>query len=326
MKNKIIGIALAAMVLAGCNGGFKKGEAGMQYKIISGNGGPTIKPGDFFTINFIIKTDADSVLASSYENGREVPQLMQKSQTKGDVFAGLAMLSEGDSAIIKTNIDSTSKGRPRQPGLKGKYMVYVIKVEKVIPKGNLSPEAFAAKYKDYLKSRADIAKKQEPAKIKKYIDDNKLKLTQTPSGLQYVITTQGTGIKPVAGDTVQVNYIGKFTSGKVFDTSIKSEAQKAKLQINPMNPYKPIKFPVGVAGMIPGWNEAFLLFNKGTKATMILPSNLAYGEQGNQIIGPFTPLVFDVELVDVIHPNPNAPKPVIPKMPVQQAPVHPAGK
>ena len=298
----------------------------MQYKIINDKGGPTLKPGDFFTINFVIKNDADSTLASSYETGREVPQLMQKSQSKGDIFAGLAMLSEGDSAIIKTNIDSASKGKPRQPGLKGKYMVYIIKVEKVIAKGNLTQEAFAAKYQGYLKSLADAAQKQEPVKIKKYIEDNKLKTTQTPSGLQYVITTQGTGIKPAVGDTVEVNYVGKFTNGKVFDTSIKSEAQKGKLPINPMNPYKPIKFPVGVSGMIPGWNEAFLLFNKGTKATLLLPSSLAYGERGNQAIQPFTPLVFDIELVDIIHPNPNAPKSAAPLMPGNQQPAKPVTK
>jgi len=43
-----------------------------------------------------------------------------------------------------------------------------------------------------------------------------------------------------------------------------------------------------------------MLLNKGSKATLILPSNLAYGEQGNQGIPPFTPLVFEVEMVNII--------------------------
>jgi len=63
--------------------------------------------------------------------------------------------------------------------------------------------------------------------------------------------------------------------------------------------------------MIQGWNEAFPLFSKGTKATLILPSSLGYGDKGSQQIPGFTPLVFEVELVDIIHPNPNAPKPVV---------------
>jgi len=96
------------------------------------------------------------------------------------------------------------------------------------------------------------------------------------------------------------------------------------MPINPMAPFKPIRFPLGVQGMIPGWNEGLQLLAKGAKATFVLPSSLAYGEQGNQQIPPFTPLVFDVELVDIIHPDPNAPKPksVIPPQPVQgQQPV-----
>jgi hypothetical protein len=66
--------------------------------------------------------------------------------------------------------------------------------------------------------------------------------------------------------------------------------------------------------MIPGWDEALQLMNKGTKATLIIPSKLAYGEQGYSVVPPFNPLVFDMELVDVVHPNPNAPKPAAPAL------------
>jgi FKBP-type peptidyl-prolyl cis-trans isomerase len=325
MKKGLIFLALASIGLASCNGGFKKGEGGMLYNIISDKSGPSIKEGDFVSINYIIKNDADSVLSSSYEMGHPAPQLMPKPHSKGDIIAGLALLSEGDSAIIKTNIDSLSKGQPRPQGLKGKYMIYVIKVEKVIAKGNLSDQVFQGRYMAYVKSLSDEAKKQEPANIQKYIADNKLKVSKTASGLNYIVTKEGAGPKPAQGDTVVVNYVGKFLNGKVFDTSIKSEALKAKIPVNPMNPFKPIRFPIGVAGMIPGWNEGMQLLSKGSKATFVIPSSLAYGEQGNGMIQPFTPLTFDVELVDIVHPDPNAPKPksMVPTQPVQvqQAPV-----
>jgi FKBP-type peptidyl-prolyl cis-trans isomerase FkpA len=320
MKRKLMFLALAAIGLASCNGGFKKGPGGLLYNIITDKPGPNIKPGDFISINFIIKNDADSVLASSYEMGHQAPQLIPKPQKAGDIFTGLSYLSEGDSAVLKVNIDSVSKGAPRQKNIKGKYVVYVIKVEKVISKGTQTEQAFNASYMAYMKSLSDVAKKEEPAKIKKYIADNNLKVTTTASGLNYVINTPGTGDTPKPGDTVVVNYTGKFLNGKVFDSSVKAEAVKGKLPINPMNPYKPIRFPIGVQGMIPGWNEGLQLFNKGTKATMVLPSNDAYGEQGYQQIQPFTPLVFDIELVDIIHPNPNAPKPVAPPIPMQAQP------
>jgi FKBP-type peptidyl-prolyl cis-trans isomerase len=196
--------------------------------------------------------------------------------------------------------------------------VYEITVDKVISKGNLSDDVFKGRLDAYLKTQTDADRKAEPLKIKKYITDNNLKVTTTPSGLSYVITSEGTGPKPAVGDTVAVYYVGKFVSGKVFDTNIKAEAQKAKMQINPMNPYKPLRFALGITGMIQGWNEALPLLNKGTKATLILPSSLAYGEKGNQQIPGFTPLIFDVELVDITHPNPNAPKPAAPPVPLVQ--------
>ncbi|HEY5326690.1 MAG TPA: FKBP-type peptidyl-prolyl cis-trans isomerase [Mucilaginibacter sp.] len=318
MKRKLGFLALAAIGLASCNGGFKKGDGGLLYDIVKDNSGQAIKEGDFVALNFVQKTDADSVLASTYENGSPVPLIMHKPQYKGDIYAGLMLLREGDSAIVKTNIDSTmAKGQPRPKGMKGKYTVFVIKVEKVIPKGNLGQEVFMGRCKAYIQTLSDIAKKQEPIKIQKYIADNSLKMNKTDSGLYYLVTKSGAGDKPVEGDTVVVNYTLKFITGKAVETSIKSDAIKYKLPINPMNPYKPIRFPLGTKGMIKGWDQGMRLLNKGSKAMFIIPSSLAYGEQGNGQVQPFTTLVFEIELVDIVHPNPNAPKPVVLIPPVQ---------
>lgn len=317
-------LAAAAIALASCNGGFKKGDAGLLYNIHLDKDGPSIKDGDFISVNIVAKTDADSVLFSTYDAGHPSYTVVQKSQTKGDIFSGLRMLSEGDSATIKINIDSTMKKGAAKPPFKGKYIVYEVKVLKVIPKGNLTDEVFNGRLQAYLKTEGDLMKKEEPVKIKKYITDSKLKFTQTPSGLYYIITQPGSGAQPAPGDTVVVNYTVKMLSGKIMETSIKAEAVKAKLPISPMNPYKPIRFPVGVAGMIQGMDEGIRLLNKGAKATLVLPSAIAYGERGSGQIQPFTTLVFDVELVDIIHPDPNAPKPVAPAPgtpPVQQHPV-----
>jgi FKBP-type peptidyl-prolyl cis-trans isomerase FkpA len=320
MKKRLMFLTLAAIGLASCNGGYKKGDAGLLYNIVVDKGGPSIKEGDFISVNIIAKTDADSVLFSTYDSGHPSFTVLPKSQAKGDVYSGLKMLSEGDSAIIKINIDSTMKKGAAKLPFKGKYIVYQVKVEKVISKGNLSDTVFNGRLQAYLKTETDRMKKDEPAKIKKYIADNKLSAKQTPSGLYYVITKPGSGPMPVSGDTVVVNYTVKSLANKVFESSVKSEALKAKLPINPMNPYKPIRFPLGAQGMIQGMDEGMHLLNKGATATLILPSALAYGERGNGQIQPFTNLVFNVELVDIIHPNPNAPKPapsMVPPMPSQ---------
>jgi FKBP-type peptidyl-prolyl cis-trans isomerase FkpA len=318
MKRNLMFLALATIGLESCNGGFKKGDNGMLYNINVDKSGPKIKQGDFLTVNLTIKNDADSLLVSTYDQGHAAPLMLQKSATKGDIFDALQLLAEGDSATIKVLVDSVYKGRPKPQGFKGKYLVYNVKVEKVIPKGTLTDQVFQSQVSDYMKKQNDVLKGQEPAKIKKYIDDNKLAVTKTATGLNYVITKPGTGALPVAGDTVTVNYVGKYVNGKVFDTNIKEEAVKGKLTINPMNPYKAISIPVGQGAVIPGWDQGLMLLNTGAKATFVIPSDLAYRDQGNQIIGPYTPLVFEVELVKITHPNPNAPKPVAPTAPTAQ--------
>ncbi|GAA4320683.1 hypothetical protein GCM10023149_20090 [Mucilaginibacter gynuensis] len=319
MNKKLMFLALAAIGLASCNGGFKQGSGGLLYDIHTDKDGPAIKEGDFVSLNMTLKTEGDSVLGSTYDMGRPAPQLIQKPQSKADFTNALLLLSEGDSATVKVNIDSViPKGQPRPPAIKGKYVIYQIKVEKVIAKGKLSDQVFNGRISDYMKQQTDAVKAKEPAIIEKYVKEKDLKVTKTASGLNYVITKPGSGPVPVVGDTVEVNYTGTLPTGKVFDTSVKEDAVKAKIN-DGMRQYAPIRIPVGEHKVIQGWDEGLLLLNKGAKATFVIPSSLAYGEQGAQgVIPPFTPIIFTVEVINIIKPNPNAPKPAAPAM--MQAP------
>lgn len=138
------------------------------------------------------------------------------------------------------------------------------------------------------------AKRQESGKSNKAAGDaflakNKAEkgVTTTASGLQYKVLTAGTGKKPTADDTVTVNYRGTLIDGTEFDSSYKRG--------------QPATFPV--KGVIPGWTEALQLMPVGSKWTIYLPSNLAYGENGaGNLIGPNAALVFDVELISIADP------------------------
>ena len=333
MKKNVVLLAVAALAFAACNGGFNKGDNGMLYKIYKDVPGANIKTGDFVSVNVIAKTDKDSLLFNSYDLGRPSQLLVAKPMYKGDLYTGLMMLSEGDSATLKIDADTLVKksGQPKPPGFKGKYFVYTLKIEKVLPKGNLTDKAFQDKIAQFFKAEGDKARAAEPIKIKNYIAAKNLKPITTPSGLNYVITQVGSGEKVAVGDTAVVDYTGRLMNSKekVFDTSIKEVAQKAGAPVyDKMRPYQPIKIEVGKKAVIPGWDEGLQLLNKGEKATFIIPSSLAYGEQGYGPIAPFSPLVFEVELKNIIHPDPNAPKRVVPQMPQmqQQAPSNPAVK
>jgi FKBP-type peptidyl-prolyl cis-trans isomerase FkpA len=281
MRKNLAIFVMAALAFAGCKSGLKQGPGGMLYSIHTDKSGQNIKEGDFISFNLILKTEGDSVLGSTYELGRPIRQLVQKEQHKGDLTTGMLMLSEGDSATIKLNIDSMfKKGMPKPPGIKGKYMVYEVKIDKVIPKGTLTDPLFQAKISEYFKKEADELKKAEPAQIKKYVADKNLKTTTTATGLQYVITKPGSGDNLKNGDTAVVNYTGKLLNGKLFDSSIKEEFVKAKAQFDPRRRFEPMRLPVGAGGVIKGWDEGLLLLNKGSKATFVIPSSLGWGEQG----------------------------------------------
>ena len=110
----------------------------------------------------------------------------------------------------------------------------------------------------------------------------------TESGLQYVVIEEGSGPKPMAADIVRVHYEGALTNGTVFDSSYdRGEPEEIPLDM-----------------VIPGWAEGIMLMNVGSKYRIILPSSLAYGERGaGQIIPPFSPLIFTVELLGIVEPE-----------------------
>jgi len=110
-------------------------------------------------------------------------------------------------------------------------------------------------------------------------------MTQTPSGLYFSITKTGSGSTPAKGDQVAVHYRGMLLDGTVFDSSYQRN--------------DPIRFPLGEGRVIPGWDEGIALLNKGAAAKLVIPSHLAYGEQGaGGVIPPNATLIFEVELVD----------------------------
>ena len=96
--------------------------------------------------------------------------------------------------------------------------------------------------------------------------------------------TKGEGAKPTLNDQVTTHYHGTLIDGTVFDSSVE-RGQTAT-------------FPV--SGVIKGWTEALQLMSVGSKWKLFVPYNLAYGERGaGANIGPFTTLIFEVELISI---------------------------
>jgi len=112
---------------------------------------------------------------------------------------------------------------------------------------------------------------------------NKEGVVTLESGLQYKVLTEGKGPQPGAEDVVKVHYTGSLINGEVFDSSVERG--------------EPVTFPLN--GVIAGWTEALQLMPTGSKWQLYIPSELAYGTNGNRSIGPNETLLFDVELIGI---------------------------
>jgi FKBP-type peptidyl-prolyl cis-trans isomerase FklB len=129
-------------------------------------------------------------------------------------------------------------------------------------------------------------------KGKNFLAENGKKegIVTTESGLQYRVISEGTGEKPAATDQVKVHYRGTTIDGKEFDSSFKRN-QPATFAAN---------------RVIKGWTEALQLMPVGSKYELFIPADLAYGPRGaGGDIGPNETLIFEVELLEIIQPEPK---------------------
>ena len=116
----------------------------------------------------------------------------------------------------------------------------------------------------------------------------------TSTGLKYIVIKKGSGKKSETGKFAEVHYTGWLLDGKKFDSS--------------RDRNETFEFTLGAKQVIKGWDEGVALMRIGDEFRLILPPELAYGENGaGEIIPPNATLVFDVELIGV-H---KATKPII---------------
>ena len=203
----------------------------------------------------------------------------EQSPTEQKVGYSLGyMMAEGNKeSVADLNIDTFEKGF--RDGFEGnKSALTKEQMEKVLTDYQKAQEE---KYVKDMETKTIENKTKGAA----FLAENAKKegVKQTASGLQYKVLTAGTGKSPKATDVVEVNYEGKLLDGTVFDSSYERG--------------EPVEFPLNQ--VIAGWTEGVQLMKEGGKYEFYIPSDLAYGEAGNQGIDPNSTLVFVVELLKV---------------------------
>jgi len=209
--------------------------------------------------------------------------LVEESNYKSDVNNAFRMMHLGDSATFIFDADTFFYHMGIKKPFEGKDLYLTFKLNEMIPKAEV--DAIMAEQEAQYNAYIEQARVVEDSLMQEYIAKNKIKVAPTASGLYFIPKKAGKGAQAMAGQKVAVHYVGKLLDGTEFDNSIKRG--------------EPLEFVLGQGRVIPGWDEGIAMMKEGEKAVLLIPSKLAYGESGNQVIPPCSPLVFDVELVKV---------------------------
>ena len=132
-------------------------------------------------------------------------------------------------------------------------------------------------------------KKIDEQKLQEYFRKQNIQPRKGPGGIYYVITKEGTGKQILAGETVTLNYTGRLLDGTVFDSNTDPAFRHAE----------PFVVEIGAGKVIRGWDKGIALLKKGSKATLYIPSRMAYGTEGAAHIPENSNLIFDVEVINV---------------------------
>lgn len=300
MKQFFYLAVVSTILLVSCNGGgsFKKGEKGMEYKIISAAGsGKTLQNGNFFEIQFqqtYKGADKDTVLYDSRKTTNQIAS-MDSAGMPPAYYKIFGQVKKGDSIIVKQLVDSVMKEGGNTPPFmkKGGHLIAYYKIINIYSNKESADSAYKiqmamAKVKDSLNALVQI--KKDDKIITDYLASKNIKAQKSPMGVYVEILQEGTGAKVTDSVGVKMKYTGKNFEGKPFDSNIDSQFHHTDLL--PVQMWAP--------RVIPGWVDGLRMLSKGTKARFYIPSSLGYGEQGQApVISPNENLIFDVEVVEL---------------------------
>jgi FKBP-type peptidyl-prolyl cis-trans isomerase len=248
--------------------GFTEAEPGVFYKLhVPGESGKKAGQDDFYEVKMQNKYAGKVFFDSEFQNSRGTLLVLSSASRY------FSVLSEGDSATFLL-----PGGDLNLPGMPDTGMVEMnVKIVSILTADEVQ------------KREADQdPDTEEEMLIEHYIGRNKMDVKPDSLGVFYSLMTEGSGKKPVTGDTVRIHYRGSLMSGQIIDDSHRLK--------------EPFMFIFGQEGQIlPGLQAALWHMKAGGKAKIILPSRLAFGTEGSStgIVPPHTPVVYELELVSV---------------------------
>ena len=299
---KVSIVLFGLVMMTACVDTTKKTPNGFEFKIIKEGDGVLAKAGEVMVFNYQMKDSKDSLWFNTDEEG--MPAALPIGDTTSlssepGMIQVFRMLSKGDSVtftmpipefftkvaggFVPPNVDTTRTLS---------FSVGVIDI--------MDMEGYQIFQTELMEKKSVAQLEKDGATIDSFLKDKGVESQKTAAGVRYVITQPGEGENVTSGQTVSINYTGTLLDGTFFDSNIKTVAE-ANGTYNPARePYAPYDVTVDQSSVITGWHDAIKALNKGAKATVYIPSPLAYGPQRrSEEILENSILVFELEIVDV---------------------------
>ncbi|MCK9480203.1 MAG: FKBP-type peptidyl-prolyl cis-trans isomerase [Bacteroidia bacterium] len=286
-SNWLVIIALVLAASCGTKSGFEKTKDGLQFKYLFRSDSKVLPQlGQILFINYIIKTEDDSTLFSTYDDLKRQDRIELQEPTfkGGDIFSALAMMSEGDSMAFLISADSFYL-KTRQEGQlpsnikTGSFLQFVIKLEKIVN----------AQDYDALKNRERYERLiKEVGEIDSFFKAKGWKDTKLDNGIRYYITEHTEGKQAKLNSEVEFHYVGTLLENGVEFVNSYLAGGRAR-------------FIVGDEDIKPeAMNYMVMQLREGEKATFVVPFDLAFGEYGvANLVPPYATVIYEIFLVKV---------------------------
>ena len=266
--------------------GFSKAKHGIYYQLLKfGEKTEKARPGDYVTVDISYNTIDDSL----FFQGRRKLQITEPAYD-GAIDECFMMLAEKEAATFiisaadffhKTLQTSLPSFLIEESKMKVTLDIIEIQTKEKFEK---EKEAFVRWIEDF--------DEYEKVILNQYLEEKQLNVKPVKPGLFKITLNQGRGNKIQDGDTITINYEGRFLNGNFFDSTKKRN--------------QPFQFVFGTEWqVIKGLEDALAQMCEGEKSLIILSSDLAFGRAGSStgIIPPYTSLIYEVEVLSVKKGN-----------------------
>jgi FKBP-type peptidyl-prolyl cis-trans isomerase len=270
---------LAVLSLSACKDeAFKKGDEGLEYKIISSGSGETIKYGEYLQMHIgqiYNNGKTDSVLNDSRKMA-PIVEMLDSVSTPPQYFKILKLLKKGDSLVIRTLTDSAFKKSPENmPPFfkKGHYLITTVKVLNIFSDkaqaDSAQTAAMALAQENNKKLEAEQLLKDDVT-IKNYLAKNNIQAQKTAMGTYVQVIKPGTGNNLDTSVVAKINYTGKTLEGKTFDSNTDPAFNHLQPILVNMS-----EDPRGAGvTVIKGWTDGLKTLNKGANPKINIPTSI----------------------------------------------------